>query len=496
MLLVSSDDVRAADRAAQNLGTHPSTLMEAAGRAVHDAARAAWPDARRPLLLCGPGNNGGDGYVAARLLADAGAEPTVLALRPERSGSEAAEAARRAWAERGSIAALDRGALDAALGRADLVVDALFGTGLHRPLEGAAATVAERLAEWPGPILAVDVPSGIDADRARPPGPHLRATRTVQLAYACPASALAPARFAFGDAAVSDIGMPDGALPPRERPELTGDEDAAAALPRPEPSAHKYDAGAVLIAAGSPRWAGAAELACRGAHRAGAGLVTLAAPAPFPGRWPETIVLPVTDAAGELARTLAGIDRRHAAARVLGPGLAAGRAAELAEALAENDAPTVLDAGALDPRLRAAVIAHGRCWLTPHHGEAARLLERAGDDVSTDPIAAARDLAEAWNAGVVLKSAGAVIADPSGRVRVVAAGHPGMAAGGTGDVLAGMLGAGLAAPHHDALLRIAAVTLLHARAGETAAARHGFGMRATDLADAIPAARRALGGPW
>jgi NAD(P)H-hydrate epimerase len=496
MLLVSSDDVRAADRAAQDLGTPPSTLMEAAGRAVRDAAGGAWPDARRPLLLCGPGNNGGDGYVAARLLADAGAEPTVLALRPERSGSEAAEAARRAWTERGPVATLDRASLDAALDGADLVVDALFGTGLHRPLEGEAARVVARLATWPGPVLAVDVPSGVDADRARPPGPHVRATRTVQLAYACPASTLTPARFAFGAWTVADIGMPAGALPPRERPEAMADEDAAAALPHPAPSAHKYEAGAVLIAAGSPRWAGAAELACRGAHRAGAGLVTLAAPAPFPGRWPETIVLPVGDAAGELARTLAGIDRRHAAARVLGPGLAAGRAAELAEAIAENDAPTVLDAGALDPRLRSAVIAHGRCWLTPHHGEAARLLERAGDEVSADPIAAARDLAAAWNAGVVLKSAGAVVADPAGRVRVVAGGHPGMAAGGTGDVLAGMLGAALAAPHDDALVRIAATTLLHARAGEAAAARHGLGMRATDLADAIPAARRALGGAW
>jgi NAD(P)H-hydrate epimerase len=496
MKLHSSADVRAADQAAERAGVAPATLMEAAGRAVADDARAAWPDARRPWVLCGPGNNGGDGYVAARHLARAGYAPTVLAVRPDGSKGEAAEAARRDWRPHGEILALDAQTLADALARADLIVDALFGTGLSRALHGPAAEAARALADWSGPVLAVDVPSGVDADVAVPPGEHVRATRTVQLAAACPASALAPARFAFGTWRVADIGLPDAALPAEDRPRLVEDAAAAAALPRRSPDAHKYRAGTVLIAAGSGRWAGAAELACRGAHRGGAGLVTLASDAPFPGRWPETVLQPVDQAPGALAAALAAVEPRHAAARVLGPGLDPARVAELAEGLAASPAPTVLDASALDPRLQEAVRRHGGCWLTPHVGEAARLRNEETGAVRRDPIAAARGLADAWSATVVLKGAGAVVAAPDGRVRVVAGGDPAMASGGTGDVLAGLLGAALAAPHDDPLERGAAAVLLHARAGERAARRRGAGLRASDLADAIPAARRALGGGW
>jgi NAD(P)H-hydrate epimerase len=345
-------------------------------------------------------------------------------------------------------------------------------------------------------VLAVDVPSGVDADLAVPPGRHVRADRTVQLAAACPASALAPARFAFGTWRVAEIGLPEGALPAGERPRWVEDAAAGAALPRVAPDAHKYQAGTVLIAAGSARWAGAAELACRGAHRGGAGLVTLASDAPFPERWPETVLHPVGEAPGALAAALAEIEARHAAARVLGSGLDPARVPELADALAAADAPTVLDASALDPRLREAARAHGACWLTPHLGEAARLLDEAPAAVRRDPIAAATRLAEDWRATVVLKGAGAVVAALDGRVRVVAGGHPAMASGGTGDVLAGVLGAALAAPHDDPLERGAAAVLLHARAGERAARRHGQGLRASDLAEALPGARRALRGAW
>ena len=496
MKLYSSADVRAADQAAERAGVAPATLMEAAGRAVASDARATWPAALRPWILCGPGNNGGDGYVAARHLARSGCTPTVLAVRPDGSKGEAAEAARRDWRPHGEIRPLNAETLADALVRADLIVDALFGTGLARALHGPAAEAARALASWSGPVLAVDVPSGVDADVAVPPGPHVRAARTVQLAAACPASALAPARFAFGAWRVVDIGLPDGALPEADRPRLVEDAVAAAALPCRSPDAHKYRAGTVLIAAGSERWAGAAELACRGAHRGGAGLVTLATDAPFPARWPETVLQPVGEAQGALAAALDEVEPRHATARVLGPGLDPARVDELADALAASPVPTVLDASALDPRLQEAVRGHGGCWLTPHLGEAARLLGEETEQVRRDPVASARRLAEAWNATVVLKGAGAVVAAPDGRVRLIAGGDPAMASGGTGDVLAGLLGAALAAPYDDVLERGAAAVLLHARAGERAARRRGAGLRASDLADAIPAARRALGGGW
>jgi len=496
MLLVSSDDVRAADSAAAELGTPTTKLMEAAGLAVAAALRDSWPGANRPLLLCGPGNNGGDGFVAARLLASAGARPIVLALRPDASNGEAAEAARRAWQAVGTIGPLDVASLHAALEEADVVVDALFGSGLQRPLEGGVERVVRRLGRWSGQVLAVDLPSGVDADLAVPPGTHVRAGRTVQLAWACPASVLAPARFAFGAWTVADIGMPFGALVQTERPRLVDDAAARDAWPEPEPDVHKYLAGTVLIAAGSLRWSGAAELACRGAHRAGAGLVTLLTDAPHPSRWPETITVPLDDEPGALARAISDVSERHKGARVFGPGLDPERIPELVYALENATMPTILDASALDPSLQEATATRPGRWLTPHHSEAARLLGSDPAEVRRDPIGAAVELAQRWGSGVVLKAAGSVIAAPDGRVRVVAAGHPGMASGGSGDVLAGIVGAALAAPHDDALERVAAAVYLHACAGEEAGRTYGRGMTASDIADALPAAQRRVFGAW
>lgn len=485
MRLVPPDEVRAADARAVDLGVPSERLMEAAGRAVADALLRAWPRVSRPLLLCGSGDNGGDGYVAAQALLTHGCTPTVLAVDPDRSSGPAAEAARRRWSEHHVVESLDLATLQRALQDADLVVDALLGSGLNRALQGELAEVVRELGRWNGPILAVDVPSGIAAGSARPPGDHVVADRTVQLAWACPASALSPARFAFGDSEVADIGMPDGALADRSYP-VRVDDEVIASWPPPAPDIHKYQAGSVLVAAGSPRWSGAGELCCRGAHRAGAGLVTLLTDAAHPARWPETIVVSLGEGSGALVQALGEARTAPHQARVFGPGLDPDRVPELVYALETASVPIVLDASALDPRLQRAVAVRPDRWLTPHHGEAARLLGWPTDEVHRDPIAAARALAEAWACGVVLKSAGAVIAGPDGRVRVVAAGDPAIASGGTGDVLAGVLGAALAAPHGDALERVTAAVQTHARAGEVAARRFGRGARASDVADALP----------
>ncbi|MEX2501756.1 MAG: NAD(P)H-hydrate epimerase, partial [Trueperaceae bacterium] len=413
-------------------------------------AVAAWPEARSAWVLCGKGDNGGDGYVAARLLTRAGVRVRVLALGPERSRSDAAEAARAAWHRLGAIEALDPGACVPHGDGPDLILDALFGTGLSRPLRGVPAEVAEAISALPCPVLAVDLPSGVHADRATPPGPHVRADRTVQFGWPRLASALAPARFAFGRWEVADIGLPAGALPDAPspgRPRWTGAADAAAGLPPLVPGRHKYGAGTVLIVGGSERYAGAAELACRGAHRAGAGLVTLATPAPFPSRWPETVLLPLPDptSTDDPLAAARDLDPRHAAALVVGPGMDHAWRPQLPALLRAQRGATVLDAGALDDGLRDVVRDlvrdrggdRGRdrddVWITPHLGEAARLTGASSDEVAADPIGTARALAASWNAGVVLKGAGSVIADRNGAIRVVARGHPGMASGGTGD---------------------------------------------------------------
>ncbi len=493
--LVTAEDVRAADAAAARAGVGTETLMEAAGRAVAERALAHWPTAGQVTVACGPGDNGGDGYVAARWLLRAGRRVRVVALPDRKAPSAATAAARAAWTRIGEIEPADPARLEGAEAP-ELWIDALFGTGLSRPLDGAAAAVAELLGRGAAPVLSVDLPSGVASDAALPPGPHVRADRTVQFGWPRIASALAPARFAFGVWEMADIGIPAGALPDAPapgRPRLLGAREAAAALPEVAPGDHKYRRGTVLIVGGSERWSGAAELACRGAHRAGAGLVTLATPAPFPGRWPETMLLPLApEASDAVARALRGVAPRHARARVLGPGLDPSWAPLLPDLIGAHEGPTVLDAGALLPELRDAVRAHGACWLTPHAGEAARLLESCASDVEADPLGATAALAGAGRAAVVLKGAGSVVGAPEGRCWAIPRGHPGMASGGSGDVLAGVLGAVLAARPDDPVGAVLAGTTLHAVAGERAGARRGSGLRATEIAERLPEARGSL----
>ena len=505
MRIFRAASLAAADTAAAAAGIATTALMERAGTLVARAALERWPDARRVLVACGPGNNGGDGFVAAQALAEAGWDVRVAELRPGRARGDAAWARARlvdAGAPVRWLADGDDPVARLPLDGVDLVVDALFGTGLRRALAGDAAAWIEAIAVSGLPVLAVDVPSGVDADRARPPGPHVRATCTLQLAGAVPAALLAPARGAFGVAPVVDIGIPDDIL---ARAADGVAVDAAwlhACAPRRADDAHKYRAGTVLVVGGSRRYAGAPELAARGAYRAGAGLVTLVAAERAPAGWPE-IVWEAPDGGEDVCeaalRLVSNADgRRRAAASVLGPGLAleAERAARLLAAL---PGPVVLDAGALDPDLRDAARRNGRCVLTPHAGEAARLLAALADtadlDAAADPLGAATRLAGAWNAVCVLKGPGTVVAAPDGRWAISASGTPALASGGSGDVLAGAIGAFLASdPDADPWRLAAAAVQLHGLAGALAAER-GPGVIASDVAEALgPALKRCGGG--
>jgi ADP-dependent NAD(P)H-hydrate dehydratase / NAD(P)H-hydrate epimerase len=517
VLVLRAQDVAALDDAAARAGHPPDVLMARAGRAVAAFTVRAAPAARRVAVLVGPGNNGGDGYVAAADLVRRGREVLVVELVAQ-PASDAARVARRALDElpEGARARLTRrtGPLEAAhLHGVDVVVDALLGAGRNRPVGGALAAWFDVVRASGLPVVAVDVPSGLDADRAALDGPVLAATWTLQLSAAKPASFLAPARTAYGVWSVDDLGLPTALVADHATARAWRSAAAGTALPRRAADVHKFRAGTVLVVAGSPRYPGAAILAARGALRAGAGYVACTGPDSD-----HEIVRVAWDASPKGARALRDGDAgRRAHALLIGPGLEVDDAT-LAALLDGPPVPTVLDGGALRPALEARVRAHGAVLLTPHAGEAGRWLGRPAADVAADPLAAAADLADRSGAVVVLKGPGTVIAAPGGPLHLVPGGPPALATAGSGDVLAGVLAALLAAAaagagaaggpdaaegrpwdaRTSATLAAAGVAL-HAEAARQALAAWASGgtapsagLTAADVAASLPAARAVL----
>jgi ADP-dependent NAD(P)H-hydrate dehydratase / NAD(P)H-hydrate epimerase len=501
MRLVGSAEMREIDRTAISAFGIPSlTLMDRAGRAVADAAlQLAAPDGRF-VVVCGGGNNGGDGYVAARLLASSGRDARVLALTsPERLSPDAR--AVREQTQRAGVAIDDAGELAAIeAGAGDVVIDAIFGTGLARPPEGAFAGAIERIeaARIGGArVLSVDVPSGLSADTGRPVGTCVRADRTVTFGFQKRGLAVFPGAALAGEVIVADIGIPAEAA--RRVPvgcELLTEVEARMLVPPRPPDAHKGDAGRLLVVAGSAGKTGAAHLALTGALRGGVGLVTLAAraevmPLALAGR-PEAMSAAIPGA-GALGR--ADLQALLAAAKAadavtLGPGIPRGpETGELVRALLQRAGkPAVVDADGLNALAEdpAAISGIGvPLLLTPHPGEMARLCGTDIDAVQADRIGIAAAKAREWNATVVLKGARTVVADPEGPPAVIPTGNPGLATGGTGDVLAGLCGALLAGGlPPSAAGRVGA--FVHGRAGDLAARRFGErGLVAGDLGEAI-----------
>jgi NAD(P)H-hydrate epimerase len=494
--------MRAIDRAAiEGLGIPSLALMERAGAAVARAAAALLGQGGRVRVLCGGGNNGGDGYVAARLLHAEGRLTDVLALVPaEKLSGDAA--AVRAQASGAGVIIADVGAEVPPLSLApgDVVVDALLGTGLTRAPDGtfAAAIAAIGSAREAGArVVAVDVPSGLSADTGRPLGPCVEADRTVTFAFPKRGLAIYPGAALAGDVTVADIGIPAAAAArvPVEA-ELLEEEDARELLPPRRPDAHKGDAGRLVVIAGSPGKSGAAHLALTGALRGGAGLVWLAArpdvmPLALAGR-PEAMSVPLPGwgplGFGDLEALLAAA--READALVVGPGIPRGpeTGPMLRELLARAGIPAALDADALNALAESPEGPRGLgapAVLTPHPGEMARLTRRSAADVQADRLGLAAASAREWGVTVILKGARTVVADPDDPPCVIPTGNAGMATGGTGDVLAGLTGALLAgglAPR--AAGRVAA--WVHGRAGDRVAARLGQrGLVAGDLGEAI-----------
>lgn len=480
--LLSVDEMYRADAAAAASGVPSIDLMEAAGTGVVRQIREIWPRPCPVCVLCGPGNNGGDGFVIARLLQQAGWSVRVVLLgSPEKLSGDAAVNAER-WS--GPIQPLDGPEV---LDGCELVVDALFGAGLARPVEGRARAVIEAVNERGLDCVAVDIPSGVHGDTGEILGAAPQAALTVTFFRAKPGHYLQPGRDLAGDLAVVDIGIPETVLDGiRPQTAVNGPDLWGERFPWPHSGSNKYTRGHAVIAGGS-EMTGAARLAARAARRVGAGLATIAtAPdafAIYASDMPGTLVKPVANDVA-FAEYIADA-RRNAVLVGPGAGIEGSTRNRVLAALNAGKA-TVLDADALSVFAtdRAALFAAIRspCVMTPHEGEFARLFPGEGDKLSR-----ARAAAEESGAVVLLKGSDTVIAAPDGRAVIDAAGPPELATGGTGDVLAGLI-LGLLAQRMDAFDAACAGAWIHG----SAATAFGPGLIAEDLLDTTPRVLRRL----
>jgi NAD(P)H-hydrate epimerase len=466
-------------RAIDTLGVSAYELMCRAGAAAFRALTQRWPAARSLAVVCGAGNNAGDGLVVARLASAAGYSVTPRLVVPaERFSGAAAQAADACRAAGVLFKSFDREALEGV----DVVVDALLGTGLARPVGGDFRTAIEDVNASGVPVLALDVPSGLDADTGWPNPVAVRAAATVTFVGLKQGLFLGAAPENCGELELASLELPpglgSGLSPPLKRLVF---EDLKRALPRRSRLAHKGSHGRLLLVGGGPGMPGAIRLAAEAALRVGAGLVYVAThrdsvASVLAGR-PEIICRSV-NSGSDLEDLLKAVD-----GVVLGPGL--GRSAwayRLWRHVVRADVPLVLDADGLN-LLAAEPIERGRWLLTPHPGEAARLLPSATiDSVQRDRASAVRAIAARYGAIAVLKGANTLVAMPNEALPldVCDRGNPGMATGGTGDVLAGTLG-GLVVQTGDLGAAARAGVLLHALAGDDAAKGGERGTVAGDL---------------
>lgn len=489
--LITVAEMYAADRATIDAGTPGATLMENAGRAVAEEVARRFQRGR-VLVLCGPGNNGGDGFVAARHLADWGWPVEVMLLGDRAALKGDAAHAAGLWA--GAVAPLDP---DGVAG-ADIVVDALFGAGLSRPLEGAARATVEALRQTNARIVAVDVPSGLDGDSGAVRGAAPEAALTVTFFRAKPGHWLLPGRLHCGELVVRDIGIDDARLDSlKVRLRRNHPRQWAARFPWPRLDGQKYDRGHAVVAGGPAEKSGAARLAARAALRSGAGLVTVVCS-------PETLPLyagaqlsVMTAAAATPDRFDAFIADPRRNAVLLGPGQGVDRITRdwVLRTISRRKA-AVLDADALtvfaDEPERLFSKIDGPCVLTPHEGEFARLFAEHGGEGEAvsgalDKVSRARAAAAISGAVVLLKGPDTVIAAPDGEAVINTDAPATLASAGTGDVLAGMI-TGLLAQGMTPFNAAAAAAWLHG-----AAAREiGPGLISEDLVEAVPSALRYL----
>jgi hydroxyethylthiazole kinase-like uncharacterized protein yjeF len=476
-----------ADRLAMDGGVPGATLMENAGRAVAEEVARRYPDQETVVVLCGPGNNGGDGFVAARHLEQRGYK-----VRLGFDGDDArlpADAAAMAKRFTGRRVPLHPNILSGA----DVVVDALFGAGLARPIEGQVAHLVDSVNASGLAVIAVDMPSGVDGTTGGVKGAAITAAATVTFFRLKPGHVLLPGRSLCGEVGLADIGIPDSVLA-EIAPKTFVNEPALwlAHYPWPKDESHKYARGHAVVVSGPLYSTGAARLAARGALRAGAGLVTVASPRDalqVNAAQLTAIMVRQADDARALKAMLAD-PRKNAV--LIGPGVGVGeRTRDMVLAALGSGAAVVLDADALtsfadDPRSLFALIAarSAPVVFTPHDGEFTRLFS----DLAPMPkLERARQAAARSGAIIALKGADTVVAAPDGRASINATTSPWLATAGTGDVLAGMI-LGLLAQAMPAFEGTSAAVWLHG----AAAKEFGPGLIAEDVPEMLPKVLRSL----
>jgi hydroxyethylthiazole kinase-like uncharacterized protein yjeF len=490
--LLSNAEMAKADRLTIVGGTAGLTLMERAGAAVADAVAARYPVGSKVVVLAGPGNNGGDGFVAARLLAMRGFRVHLM-LAGEVAGLKGdAAAAAAQW--KGPVASPHPDGF----ANARVVVDALFGAGLDRPVEGQARAMIDAMNAQPVPILAIDLPSGINGATGAVMGVAVNATQSVTFFRKKVGHMLLPGRLHCGRVSVADIGIPPTVLAEvgvqtfENVPQLW-----RALFPHPQSTGHKYDRGHAVVVSG-PLWSpGAARLAARAALRTGAGLVTIASPRdalPVNAAANLAVMVRPVDGAGELSEFLT--DRRLNTI-ALGPGLGVGAATcDAVLAALSGERAVVLDADAItsfagEPaRLAEALRSRATrpTVLTPHEGEFTRYFGGLDDRTKVgSKLDRARLAASLVGSIVVLKGADTVVAAPNGRAAIAANAPPYLATAGAGDVLTGMV-AGLLAQEMPAFEAAAAAVWLHGEAARVV----GPGLISEDLSEALPKVYRDL----
>lgn len=485
--LLTAEEMGRADRLAIDSGVPGATLMENAGRGVADEVSSRFPDAATVAVLCGPGNNGGDGFVAARHLMERG-----YRVRLGFDGDPAklpADAAAMAARFKGTVEPLGTGLL----ADAEIIVDGLFGAGLARPIEGKFADLIATANASGAPIVAIDVPSGIDGTTGAIRGIAIRALATVTFFRRKPGHLLMPGRLHCGAVRVIDIGIPAGVLS-EIKPNTFANEPALWLPEYPWPTAegHKYLRGHAVVASGPVCSTGAARMAARGALRIGAGLVTVASPRDAlevnAAQLTAIMVREVNDARG-LTELLAD-ERKNAF--LIGPGHGVGEQTKAMVLAALAASPrVVLDADALtsfaddrDTLFKAIHAREAPVVMTPHEGEFARLF---GDVPGDSKVDRTRTAAARAGATILLKGADTVIAAPSGEAAIDAAGTPWLATAGSGDVLGGMV-LGLLAQGMTGFLGASAAVWMHGQAAKD----FGPGLIAEDLPEMLPKVLREL----